>query len=120
MGNMLSVGAVWLDAQRREHLSDWVAYRRGGVTHPVRATPSSSTFEVQDANGIIERWESRDFVISVIDLPFSPPEKGDLIIETNGTTVLTYQVLAPRGMEVWRWDAFRTAVRVHTKLVEEV
>lgn len=117
---MLSDGMAWLDGERRSHMSDWVSYQRGAVTHPTRATPSRSAFEVQDANGVIERWESRDFVISIIDLPFATPERGDRITETHGAVVLTYEVMAPRGMPVWQWDAFRTAVRIHTKLVGEV
>jgi hypothetical protein len=77
-------------------------------------------FESVDSNGVVERWESRDFVISAGDLPFDPPERGDLIIETVGGKVLTYQVLAPKGMQPWKWDPYRTAMTVHTKLVGEV
>ncbi|MEI8369769.1 MAG: hypothetical protein WCJ31_15145 [Planctomycetia bacterium] len=118
--NMMALGASWFDEQRKAHMSDWVSYRRGDLTHPVLATASRSMFEVMDGSGVVERWESRDFVISAGDLPFDPPERGDLVIETVGTKVLTYQVLAPKGSEVWKWDPFRTAMTVHTKLVGEV
>jgi len=118
--NMMAAGASWFDRQRNAYMSDLVSYLRGELTYQVPATASRSMFELMDASGVVERWESRDFVISAGDLPFDPPERGDLIIETVGTKVLTYQVLAPKNAEVWKWDPFRTAMTVHTKLVGEV
>lgn len=120
-GNMMAWGAEWHSREQRKWVAGWVSYQRGNVTHPVRATPDRSLWETQDQNGLVERWESRDFIISAIDLPFDPPERGDRIIETTaGGAVLTYEVLAPRGERVWKWDSFRTAMRIHTKLVSEV
>ena len=117
---MLAESAAWLDSMRREHLSRWVSYTRGSVTTPCLASVSKSTFEVQTDNGVVERWESRDYIISHVDLPFGQPERGDVITETMGPATASYAVCSPAGLPVWQeGDAFRKCVRIHTKLAGE-
>jgi len=120
MADVLAESAAWLDGMRREHMSHTAAYSRGSVTNPVFASTTKSEFEVVSDQGVVERWESRDFVISLGDLPFGMPARGDVITETLGETTIRYAVMSPRGIPLWHWaDAYRTAVRVHTKMVAE-
>jgi hypothetical protein len=120
MPDILADAAAWLNGMRRTHMSRHVAYSRAGVSSPCLATVSQSVFETQSEMGVIERWESRDFLISMDDLPVDSPQRGDRIVETIGPTVVTYEVCAPRGSPVWKYaDPFRTCVRVFTKAVGE-
>lgn len=120
MPDILADAAAWLDGMRRSHMSRYVSYSRGGVSSPCLATVSQSVFESQSEMGVIERWESRDFIISASQLPVDIPQRGDKIVETLGEAVVTYEVCAPRGSPVWRHaDPFRTSVRIFTKAISE-
>jgi hypothetical protein len=121
MQDMLSLAASWLDGMRRENLSRYVSYRRGsGVTAPFPATIAGTVFEVQSEMGVVERWESRDFIVSATDFPEDVPQRGDQITETIGGTTVTYEVCAPRGMPVWKYaDPYRKAFRIFAKAIGE-
>ena len=120
MADILADAAAWLDGMRREHMSHHAAYSRGGVTVPVAVSVTKSEFEVVSEQGVVERWESRDFVISLDEFPFEEPARGDVISETLGGRTVNYAVMSPRGVPLWHFaDAYRTAIRVHTKLVAE-
>jgi hypothetical protein len=119
MPDMLSVGANWLTDQLRANAAVTVAYVRSGNTATVPATIGSSTFESSDGNGIIEQWESRDFIVKVEELPYGEPRRGDRIYEELGGVSQIYEVATPRGIPLFRYaDAFQTAVRIHTKRVD--
>lgn len=116
MPDMLAVGAAWLTSQLKDAAGSTVTYRRGSDEAEITATIGRSEFEAQDQNGVIENWESRDFLVTAADLPFGEPLRGDVIVETAGDLELEYEVAAPRGVPVFRYgDAFRSIVRVHTK-----
>jgi len=116
MPDMLAAGAAWMTGQLQAAAGTTVTYRRGTDTADVTATIGRSEFEAQDQNGVIERWESRDYLVPAADLPFGEPERGDVIVETSGTIELQYEVASPRGVPVFRYgDAFRSIVRIHTK-----
>ncbi len=118
MGDVIADAALWLTGMRRNHVSRYVAYSSGGVTAPCIATASQTVFETQSEMGVIERWESRDFVIAVADLPVEEPQRGDRITETLNGESVTFDVCAPRGAPIWKWaDASRTAVRIHSKAI---
>lgn len=120
MSDLFSVGAEWLDEIRRGHLSHYVSYTRGNETQPCLATVSKSEFEAQTEMGVVERWESRDFIVSYHEMPWPEPHRGDRITETLNGSSVTYEVMAPRGSPVWHWaDAQRTAVRIHAKAIAE-
>lgn len=120
MGDMLYEAAAWLDGMRRGHLSRFVSYTRASQTQPCLATVSRSSFETQSDNGVVERWESRDYIISYHELPFPVPQRGDRITETAGDSTVSYEVCAPAGSPVWQWaDAYGNAVRVHTKMISQ-
>lgn len=116
MPDLLAAGSAWLTSQLNAAAGTTVTYRRGSEEAEITATIGRSEFEAQDQNGVIENWESRDFLIPAASLPFGEPLRGDVIAETSGDVELEYEVAAPRGVPVFRYgDAFRSIVRVHTK-----
>lgn len=115
MSDLLASGAAWLAGQLAAGASRSVRYSRGADYGTVNATIGTSRFESQGTSGILETWESRDFVIKAGTLPFGDPLRHDKIIETINGVDVTYEVTSPRGVPVFHWgDAFRQTVRVHT------
>ena len=120
MGDLLDRGAAFLDAQRHQHLSRPVLYRRGTDEKEVQATSSKTEFEQADDAGLIHRVESRDFLVRAADLDLGDgpilPRAGDQMRETVGTAVFVYEVSAPGGQPPWRYsDPYRRVLRIHTK-----
>jgi hypothetical protein len=69
---------------------------------------------------VVERIESRDFLILAEDLVLDGtvvlPVRGDRIRETQGGKVYVYEVVAPGNEPCWRYsDPFRKTLRIHTK-----
>jgi hypothetical protein len=115
MSDLLASGAAWLAGQLSAGASRSVRYSRGGDYGTVSATIGTSRFESQGTSGVIEQWESRDFVIKAGTLPFGEPLRHDKIIDTINGVDITYEVTSPRGVPVFHYgDAFRQTVRVHT------
>ena len=115
MADMLSAGATWLAGQLAVGASSSVRYYRGVDYGVVSATIGTSRFESQGTSGVIEQWESRDFIIKAGTLPFGEPLRHDKIVETINGVDVTYEVTSPRGVPVFHHgDAFRQTVRVHT------
>ena len=119
MSDLLEKASSWLADQRRRHLSQMVVYSRGGQSIEIAAALGSTTFEVSDEYGVIEKWESRDFLIAAADLMLGgvtvTPQRGDRV--TAGVKV--YEVLAPGKEHVYRpADPYRVTLRIHTKKVE--
>lgn len=116
MPDMLARGSAWLTSQLNAAAATAVTYRRGMDEAEITATIGRSEFEAQGQNGVIENWESRDFLIPAAILPFGEPLRGDVIVEVADGLEVEYEVAAPRGVPVFRYaDAFRSMVRVHTK-----
>lgn len=121
---MLQQASAWLDRQRKAHLSSPVTYLRpatGGLII-VLATVGRTVFEINSDIGVLERVESRDFLVSAADLVLGGnvalPEPGDVIWELHGTQVLAYEVAAPGGEPCWRYaDNHRVMLRIHTKCI---
>ena len=118
MPDLIANGAAWLAEQRKVHLSKEIAYVTGATTVTVLATIGRTEFEVVGEGGVMERIESRDFLVATADL-MQAPSRGDQIRETVGATVHLFEVMAPvQSSPPWRWaDASRTAYRIHTRLV---
>jgi len=115
MSDLLASGASWLAGQLSASASRSVRYARGADYSTVSATIGTSRFESQGTSGVIEQWESRDFVIKAGTLPFGEPLRHDKIIDTINGVDITYEVTSPRGVPVFHYgDAFRQTVRVHT------
>jgi len=122
MADLLEWGSAWLDGQRKAHLSRPVVYERGAESVQVQATIGRTVFEAADAYGVVERTESRDFLILAADLVLGSqevlPERGDRIREAQGQKTYVYEVLAPGKEPPWRWsDDYRQTLRIHTKHV---
>jgi hypothetical protein len=120
MADLLDRGAAFLDAQRHQHLSRLVLYRRGTDEKEVQATIGKTEFEQADDAGLIQRVESRDFLVRTgdLDLGTGPilPRAGDQVRETAGTNVFVYEVNAPGGQPPFRYsDPYRRVLRIHTK-----
>ena len=116
---MLAIGSAWLAGQLKTAAGNAVTYRRGSDEAEVTATIGRSEFEAQSQSGVVENWESRDYLITYGDLPFGEPLRGDVIVETVGGDLCEYEVSAPRGVPVFHpGDAFRTVIRIHTKQIE--
>jgi len=120
---MLDRGAAFLDAQRHQHLTRTVVYRRGTDEKQVQATIGKTEFEQADDSGLIHRTESRDFLVRTADLDVGAglilPRAGDQVRETVGTvggSVFVYEVNAPGGQPPFRYsDPYRRVLRIHTK-----
>ncbi|HLO40892.1 MAG TPA: hypothetical protein VK176_07705 [Phycisphaerales bacterium] len=120
MGDLLDRGAAFLDAQRHQHLSRLVLYRRGTDEKEVQATIGKTEFEQADDAGLIHRVESRDFLVRTgdLDLGAGPilPRAGDQVREAVGLSVFVYEVNAPGGQPPFRYsDPYRRVLRIHTK-----
>ena len=120
MADMLSAGAAWLTSQLSAAAGTVVTYRRGGDEAEIVATIGRSDFEAANQAGVIENWESRDYLVAISVLPFGEPIRGDRIVETADGIEVEYEVAAPRGVPVFRYgDAFRSIVRIHTKQTDD-
>ncbi|NLX60657.1 MAG: hypothetical protein GXY74_16400 [Phycisphaerae bacterium] len=122
MADLLEQSSAWLDGQRKKFLAKTVTYCRGQAEVSCPATVGRTTFEVEDSTGVVERFESRDFIITAADLVLDGvvalPERGDRIRETVGEATLVYEVVSPGQEPCWRWsDPYRLALRIHTKQV---
>lgn len=119
MPDLLADGAAWLSGQLTAAAGRTVTYRRGGDEADVTATIGRSQFESQNQSGVIENWESRDYLVEYGDLPYGEPLRGDVIVETLGGDLCEYEVSSPRGVPVFHFgDAFRSMVRIHTTQVD--
>ena len=112
---MLRTGAAWLTDRLAESAAVSCTYVRGATETPIIATVGRSTFDAANQSGVIEQWESRDYIVKVGTLPYAEPARGDRIVETFGGVTTTYEVSTPRGVPlVHPADAFRSAIRIHT------
>ncbi len=126
MRDMLEAASAWLDKVRLAHMSRTVEYARGAktVADGVRASIGQTVFESEDALGVVERFESRDYIVPAADLvldgALATPERGDRIREANAAgAVFVYEVMAPGQEPCWRYsDNYRRTFRIHTKLVD--
>ena len=116
MADMPSDGASWMADQLAANASRTCAWKRGANSSQFVATLGRSTFESAGQNGVTERWESRDYIVRVADLPYGEPQRGDVIVEELNGESYFYEVAAPRGVPLFHYaDAFQNAIRVHTK-----
>lgn len=115
MSDLLASGAAWLADQLAAGAAKSVRYYRGVDSGFVSATIGNSRFEAQGQSGVVEVWESRDYLIKSGTLPFGEPQRHDRIVEAIDGVDVTYEVTSPRGVPVFHYgDAFRQTVRVHT------
>lgn len=117
--DMLRTGAGWLADQLAANAAVTVTYVRHNTRVQVAATVSNSQFQSTDGNGVVEVWESRDYMVKVADFPFREPARGDRIIEKVGDVTTTYDVVTPRGVPLFHYaDAFRHSMKIHAVAVK--
>ena len=122
MADLLQQASSWLEDQRTRHATRQVTYRRGASQAIVSATVGKTIFRIE-GDGILERIESRDYLILTADLVLDDqqtlPERGDRIRETEGSKTFVYEVMAPGKEPHWRYsDPYRKTLRIHTKHVD--
>ena len=122
MANLFETGATWLANQLKTHASADVVYVRGVDQVPIKATIGKTEFEIDDGSGVVQRIQSRDFLVHAADLQISGsetlPQAGDQIRETQATSTFVYEVMAPGDEPHYRYsDPFRKLLRIHTKHV---
>jgi hypothetical protein len=122
MPDVLEKGLAWLDDQRHTHMTRTVVYQRGADAVEIAATIGRTEFEQVDEHGVVQRLQSRDFLVRTADLALAGaptlPKAGDRIRETVGAQAFVYEVMAPGNEPPWRYsDSYRKALRIHTKHV---
>lgn len=112
MIDLLGNAAEWLSSIREQCLSVPVTYQiRGKKLLSLTATLGRTLFRADNEYGATVRIESRDFLISALQLP-EEPQRGDRIIHAGRV----FEVLAPNSEPVWRWSGTgQTTRRIHTK-----
>lgn len=124
MADLLQQGSDFLEHQRHAHLSRPVTYARGAESVGLNATVGRTVFEQADEFGIVQRTESRDYLLRAQDLvlagSLTEPRVGDRISETADGTLWTYEVMAIGGEPHYRFsDPERRTLRVHTRLISK-
>lgn len=121
MTNLLNQSVARLTAIMKSAAADQITYRGDAIAVSLRAAKGTTTFEVVDQAGLLERQESVDWIVDAGDLvgPTGQitPARGHTVEETgpNGT-VHVYTVNAPGKEPPYRWlDPYRTTLRIHTK-----
>ena len=122
MGNLLKLGSDWLADQLKTHATVDVVYQQDDDETPVNATIGRTIFELSDRFGIVQKIESRDYLIQTVDLVIAGaetlPKRGDQIRESQGSKTFIYEVMAPGKEPHFRYsDPFRKLLRIHTKHV---
>ena len=122
MADIIEGASAWLDAQRLKFMSRTVGYHRGDDSVDVRAAIGKSVFEIVDSYGVMERVESRDYLVPAADLVLDDettlPARGDRVKETDGAVVFVYEVMAPGNEPHFIFsDPYRKTLRIHTKFI---
>ena len=120
--DMLEGASAWLDAQRLKFMSRVVGYHRGDDFAQVHAAIGRSVFEVDSGFAVLERVESRDYLVPAAELVLNGettlPARGDRIKETDGAVVFVYEVMAPGNEPHFVFsDPYRRTLRIHTKFI---
>lgn len=123
MADLLQAGLAWLGSQLKQHASRTVTYVRGNDSVPVQATPAKTEFEQADTHGFKIDSEIRDFLIAAADLVLNGvvvlPERGDLIQDTDSTTVHVFEVVPIGNEPPYRYsDPYRLMLRIHVREID--
>ena len=68
MADLIKNAMAWLEAQRREHLTIPITYRRGDASATIAATIGKTVFKVVDDFGRFQYIESRDYLIHAAEI----------------------------------------------------
>jgi len=122
MSDLLQQGSRWLEDRRHEHLTRPVTYFRGAGSVTLQATVGKTVFDQQDQFNVVQRTESRDFLVLAADLVLAGqqtlPQAGDRIVESDGAPSLLYEVVSIGAEPPFRFsDPERATLRIHTKFI---
>jgi len=123
VSDLLAQSSAWLESKRHQLRTVPVTYVRGDATVTLQATIGRTVFQQQGEYGVLERTESRDFLVRTEDLVLGGtvtlPERGDRVREADGGQVFVYEVVAPgREPHFCYSDPYRKTLRIHTKQVD--
>ncbi len=121
MSDLLARGAQVLTAKQKAGSSRTVVYSHGGLNVTVQATIGQTPFQIDDGQGGVITFQTRDFLIPAADLVLGglavEPARGDTIAETDTGRVYTYEVLLAGTEPVAGYSGpCRDRWRIHTKL----
>jgi len=122
VADLLQQGSEFLEDQRHRHMTRPVVYLRGGDSVELDATVGRTVFEQADQFGVIQRTETRDYLVRAQDLVLgggeTTPKAGDRVREPSGTAALLYEVMSIGNEPPYRFsDPERTTLRIHTKFI---
>lgn len=122
MADRLQQGSNFLESQRHKHMTRPVTYLRGADSVALSATVGRTVFDQQDQFGVIQRTETRDYLVRAVDLAFggeqTEPKVGDRIREPSGTAALLYEVMSIGNEPPFRFsDPERATLRIHTRFI---
>ncbi|MBI3866814.1 MAG: hypothetical protein HY290_33460 [Planctomycetia bacterium] len=123
MSDLLQSGLAWLAQKLKQHASRQVTYERGVNSVVLLATPAKTQFEQSDTSGLKVDSEIRDFLIAPADLVLAGemvlPERGDLIRESDGSTLHLFEVVPVGGEPPYRYtDPYRNLFRIHVREID--
>ncbi len=103
-------------------MSRVVSYTRGTDSVEVHAAIGKTVFEVESGYAVLERVESRDYLVPAAELVLGGettlPARGDRIKEADGGKTFVYEVMAPGNEPHFIFsDPYRKTLRIHTKFV---
>ena len=118
MTGFLSDGIDYLNDTLDAQVGVSITYQRGVATAPITATTGQTIFETDTEFGVL-RIESRDFLLTTSRLSaFCDPQRGDRIVETQGSDCVTHEVLDQPGIPPFSYsDSSRKRMRIHTKRI---
>ena len=120
MADMIADGSALLSKWLSAYAGVVCAYKRGANTTQFTATIRKSQCEATNQNGVLENWESRDYLVLTEALPFGKPNRGDIIVQQLNGTSTFYEVSAPTSLPVFHYaDAAQTMVRIHTRQLDK-
>lgn len=122
MADLLQQGSAFLEDQRHKHMTRPVVYLRGDDSVELDATVGRTVFEQADQFGVIQRTETRDYLVRAQDLVLggvqSEPKAGDRVRDPSGTGALLYEVMSIGNEPPFRFsDPDRKTLRIHTKFI---
>lgn len=118
MPNFLKNAEAWLDATLAASDGETVTYSRGipnvSLTAVLGATPTG--FDL--GNGILQTWQTQDFLIAETDLELSGHEVKPAVGDEVTSDGVVFRVCNATDGRCWRFtDPHRRTLRIHTKEV---
>jgi hypothetical protein len=122
MPDMLASGSAWLDTVCKEQISQTIVIEHGAATSGnVSATVGATLVGFDLGNGIVQSWQTTDFLIKADDFVVGSVETlpclGMRINRTISGNDVQFEVLNADDGRCYRYsdDATRTMLRVHTR-----